>query len=79
MCKGCVDLDKMVAFAVVFADALITLGIVAMVYFFAKKKAGSAPPQRGNAHTHTHTNLLHLERLRLGFHVGIPILLRIFH
>ncbi|KAF4085755.1 hypothetical protein AMELA_G00098510 [Ameiurus melas] len=46
VCEGCVDMDMMVAFGVVFADVLITLGIVAIVYFCAKSKAGTAAPQR---------------------------------
>ncbi|XP_047017380.1 T-cell surface glycoprotein CD3 epsilon chain isoform X2 [Ictalurus punctatus] len=46
VCEGCVDMDMIVAFGVVFADVLITLGIVAIVYFCAKNKAGTAAPQR---------------------------------
>ncbi|XP_053503548.1 T-cell surface glycoprotein CD3 epsilon chain isoform X1 [Ictalurus furcatus] len=46
VCEGCVDMDMIVAFGVVFADVMITLGIVAIVYFCAKNKAGTAAPQR---------------------------------
>lgn len=45
VCKGCMEMDAVVAWGVVLGDVIVTLGVILIVYTCASKNT-SAPPQR---------------------------------